>query len=84
MKANFDAAVRKDFSVVAAVLSDCHGCIFATTTKHLSSVDVTLGETHVALLATRLLVTHGCSDLLLEGDALMVATAINNPLVFED
>jgi hypothetical protein len=44
MKANFDVAVRKDFSVAAAVLSDCHGCIFAAATKRLSSVDVTLAR----------------------------------------
>ena len=44
MKANFDVTIRKDFSVAAVVLSDCHGCIFAAATKHLSSVDVTLGH----------------------------------------
>jgi hypothetical protein len=58
----FYVAVRKYFVVAAAVLSNSRGCIFATATKHLFSVDVTLGETHVALLTTQLAITHGCLD----------------------
>jgi hypothetical protein len=47
-------------------------------------LEMLLGESHAALLATQLAATHGCSDLILEGDALTVVTAINNPLVFKD
>jgi hypothetical protein len=36
------------------------------------------------LLPTQLADTHGCSNLLLEKDALMVITTINNPLMFKD
>jgi hypothetical protein len=53
-------------------------------TTQLSLIDVTLGETHASLLATQLIVTHGYSDLLLEGDTLTLVTAINNPLLFKD
>jgi hypothetical protein len=47
-------------------------------------IDVTLGETHASLLATQLVVIHGYSNLLLEGDTLIVVTVINNPLLFKD
>jgi hypothetical protein len=62
--------------------SDDLGNIVATASQKLVSTDVLQGEAAAALLAVRLAVFFGCDQLLLEGDALLVVLAINNPPLF--
>jgi hypothetical protein len=81
-KANFDVAVTHSFAVAAAVLSDDSGNIIAAASQKLVSRDVLQGEAAAALLAVRLAVFSGCEQLLLEGDALLIVLAINNPSLF--
>jgi hypothetical protein len=51
IKANFDVAMKSDFSVAAMVLSDSNGNIIQAITKRLSTIGVAIGEAQVALLA---------------------------------
>jgi hypothetical protein len=51
VEANFDVAVKSDFSVAAMVLSDSNGNIIQAITKRLSTIGVAIGEAQVALLA---------------------------------
>jgi hypothetical protein len=51
-KANFDVAVKNDFSIAAMVLSDSNGKIINAATKRLSTTDATIGEAQAALLAS--------------------------------
>jgi hypothetical protein len=81
-KGNFDVAIKDNFAVAAAVLSDSSGEIFAAATLKLHSSDVLLGEASAALLATRLARSSGLDVFLLEGDALLVSLAINQPALF--
>ncbi|XP_059436361.1 uncharacterized protein LOC132169326 [Corylus avellana] len=82
VKGNFDVAVKGSFAVVAAVISDDMRNIISVATQKLNSTDVLQGEASVALLAARLVVSSGCDKLMLEGDALLVVLAINNPSLF--
>jgi hypothetical protein len=76
-KANFDVAVRGNFSVAAAVITDSKGQIITAASLKLSSSDALIGEVSAALLATRLAFSVGVCSLFLEGDALLVILAIN-------
>ena len=83
IKGNFDVAVRGSFVVAAAaVLSDENGAIVAAATQRLNCTDALQGEALVALLTSRLAASIGCNFFSLEGDALLVALAINNPSLF--
>jgi hypothetical protein len=81
-KANFDVAVRGNFSVAAAIITDSKGQIITAASLKLSSSDALIGEASAALLATRLALSVGVSSLFLEGDALLVILAINQPSLF--
>jgi hypothetical protein len=78
VKANFDVAVKNSFAMAAAVLSDDLGNIVVAASQKLVSTNVLQGEAAAALLA----VFFCCDQLLLEGDALLVVLAINNPPLF--
>jgi hypothetical protein len=65
-----------------AVLSDEFGNIIAAVSKKLVSTDVMQGEAAAALLAVCLAAFSECDHLLLQGDALLVVLAINNPFYF--
>jgi exonuclease III len=82
VKGNFDVAIKGNFAVAAAVLSDSSGEIFAAATLKLHSFDVLLGEASAALLATRLARSYGLDVFFLEGDALLVSLAVNQPALF--
>jgi hypothetical protein len=82
MKLNFDVAVKDSFSVAAAVVSDEKGDILSAATQNLHGTDALQGEAHAALLAIRLADSMGCRLVVLEGDALLVILAINNPPLF--
>jgi len=79
IKGNFDVAVHGDFSVAAAIISDENGNIILVVTQKLTSSDALLGEASTALLTSQLAASSGCGNLFLEGDALLVILAINNP-----
>jgi hypothetical protein len=81
-KGNFDVAVRGSFAVAAAVLSDDKGDIVAAATQRLNCIEALHGEALAALLTSRLAATFGCNLFSLEGDALLVVSAINNPSLF--
>jgi hypothetical protein len=82
VKLNFDVAVKDSFSVAAAVVSDENGDILNAATQKLHGSDALQGEAHAALLAVRLAYSMGCRLIALEGDALLVILAINNPPLF--
>jgi hypothetical protein len=81
-KGNFDVAIREDFAVAAAVISDSSGEVILAATKRLSSTDVLMGEAAATFLATWLAVSTGVRKFLLEGDALLVILAVDQPLLF--
>ena len=82
IKGNFDVSVKGSFVVSAAVLSDEWGAIVGAAMMKLHCLDAFQGEALAALLTTRLAVSLGCNLLSLEGDALLVVLAINNPTLF--
>jgi hypothetical protein len=50
-KINFDVAVRPNYMVAAAVISDHDGSLLWATAKKLPLLDINAGEAHAALLA---------------------------------
>jgi hypothetical protein len=84
IKANFDVAVKSDFSVAAMVLSDSNGNIIQAITKRLSTTDAAIGEAQAALLAIQSAASFGVYSLILEGDAINIILAIQNPDLFKD
>jgi hypothetical protein len=82
VKGNFDVAVKGSFAVAAVVISDDMGNIIGATTQKLIYTDVLQGEASTALLVARLAVFSRCDKRMLEGDALLVVLAINNPSLF--
>ena len=76
-------AIKDTFAVAAATISDSSGNIVFAASQKLSNLDVLQGEATAALLATRLAIFSGCDRFHLEGDALLVTLAINNPFLFE-
>jgi hypothetical protein len=83
-KANFDVAVKNDFSVAAMVLSDSNGKIIHAATKRLSTTDASIGEAQAALLASQIASSLGIYSLILEGDAINIILAIQQPDLFLD
>jgi hypothetical protein len=78
VKGNFDVAIRGNFVVAVAMLSDYYGEIFSVATLKLhSSSDVLLGEATTALLATRWAQSSGLDVFFFEGDTLLVVLAVN-------
>jgi hypothetical protein len=82
VKVNFEVAVKGSFAVAATVISDERGDIVGAATQKLHCTDALQGETHAALLAICLAESLGCRLVVLEGDALLVALAINNHSLF--
>lgn len=84
IKANFDVAVKSDFAVAAMVLSDSNGNIVQAVTKRLSTTDAAIGEAQAALLAVQCAASFGVYSLILEGDAINIILAIQQPDLFQD
>jgi hypothetical protein len=80
LKLNFDVAVRSNYMVAAAVISDHDGSLLWTVARKLPLLDINAGEASAALLAVE---TANCyypsSKLILEGDSLATILALNNP-----
>ncbi|GLT55501.1 hypothetical protein SLA2020_286170 [Shorea laevis] len=51
LKINFDVAVRSNYMVAAAVISDHDGSLLRAAAKKLPLLDINAGEAHAALLA---------------------------------
>jgi hypothetical protein len=83
-KANFDVAVKNDFSVAAMVLSDSNGKIICAATKCLSTNDTTIGEARTALLVSQIASSLGICSLTLEEDAINIILCIQQPDLFLD
>jgi hypothetical protein len=81
-KENFDVVVHGDFVVAASVISDENGNIIIAVTQKLTYSDALIGEASATLLTSQVTASSGCGNLFLEGDALLVILAINNPLLF--
>lgn len=77
-------AIRYNFSVVAAVVSDEKGRVLAVCASKPNSVDINEGEAYAALLASRLANSIGSIPLLLEGDFLIIVQALKNPNCIAD
>ncbi|GLT71435.1 hypothetical protein SLA2020_434520 [Shorea laevis] len=76
IKFNFDVAVRRDFMVAAATVSDHDGSLLWATAKKIPLMDINAGETQAALLAVETATKfYPSSKLILEGDSLMTITA---------
>jgi len=73
VKGNFDVAIREDFAVTVAVVSDSTSNIISAATQKLFFTDVDMGEVAAAC---------GVTSFVLEGDAFMIVLAINNPFIF--
>jgi hypothetical protein len=82
-KANFDVALSSNFVVATMVVSDSRSNIIGGTTKKILTKDVALGEAQVALLMVHTATSCGAYSLILEGDALNVVLAIQQPQLFE-
>jgi hypothetical protein len=65
------------------VVSDSSGNIIGAATKKILTKDVTLGEAQAALLAVHTAASCSAYSLTLEGDALNVVLAIQQPQLFE-
>jgi hypothetical protein len=82
LKGNFDVAVRGTFSVAAGVISDNSGNIIMAVTHKLPSTDALAGEAFAALLTAHMAIYLTIDKFCIEGDALLVVFAINNPSFF--
>jgi hypothetical protein len=68
---NFDVAVT-------AVITDHDEIILSVVARRLPSLNVNAGEVNVALLAVKTAVNLSSSQILLEGDSLVIISALNN------
>lgn len=84
IKANFDVTVKNDIFVAAMVLSDSNGNILHATTKRFFTIDTAVGEAQAGLLATQVATSSGIYSLLIEGDAINIILAIQQPDIFKD
>ena len=64
----------------ATVISNSSGETILDVTQRLSYIDVLMGEAFAALLSSRLVASTSAAHFLLEGDALLVTLAVNQPL----
>jgi hypothetical protein len=76
-------ALSSNFVVAVMVVSDSCGNIICGATKKILIKDVALGEAQVALLTIHTATSCGAYSLILEGDALNVGLAIQQPQLFE-
>jgi hypothetical protein len=83
IKANFDVVLSSNFAVTATVISDSNGNTIRATTKKILTKDVALGEVQATLLAVHTVASCSVYSLILEGDALNVVLAIQQPQLFE-
>jgi hypothetical protein len=75
-------ALSSDFAMVVTVVSDSNDNIIGAATKKILTKDVTLGEAQATLLAVHIAASCGAYSLILEGDALNVVLAIQQPQLF--
>jgi hypothetical protein len=83
-KANFNVAIRHTFAVDAPVFLYHSGKFLTVNTLKLPPMDALMGEAHAALLAFRMIVSMGCSSLIIEGDSLLTIMALKDPLLVSD
>jgi hypothetical protein len=82
LKGNFDVASRDNFFVATAVIRNFFGKIILPVTQKLYVSDVLIGGVFTAILVTQLAASTGIGDFMLEGDALLVIVAVNQPHLF--
>jgi hypothetical protein len=79
-KVNFHTAIRKQFSVQAAVCRDSKGHI----TKALSQISPPCDANYGEALASQLAVSLGLKTFSLEGDSVVVIAALKTPALSQD
>ncbi|GLT71069.1 hypothetical protein SLA2020_431110 [Shorea laevis] len=80
LKVNFDVAVRSNFMVAAAVITDHDGCLLSAVARKIPLLDINAGEAKAALLAIETTADlYPLSKIILEGDSLVTIMALNNP-----
>ena len=84
MVANFDVVVKNNFSVAVMVLSDSNGKIIHAVTKRLFTTDASIRKAQAALLASQIASSFEIYFLTLEGDAINIILAIQQPNFFLD
>jgi hypothetical protein len=73
-------AVRPNYMVAAAIISDPDGALLWAHAKKIPTMDINAGEAQAALLAVKIATRfYSSSSLILEGDSLITITALNNP-----
>jgi hypothetical protein len=83
-KVNFDTAIRKQFSVQAAVCRDSKGQITKALSQISPPCDANYGEALAAQLAASLAVSLGLKTFSLEGDSAVIIAALKTPALSQD
>jgi hypothetical protein len=83
-KVNFDTAIRKQFSVQAAVCRDSKGHITKALSQISPPCDANYGEALTAQLTASLAVSLGLKTFSLEGDSAVVIAALKTPTLSQD
>jgi uncharacterized membrane protein len=72
------------FAVAIVVLRDHSRNFLVVNTLKLSPINALMGEAHAALLASWLVVSMGCSPLIIEQDSVLTILALKDPLLFSN
>jgi hypothetical protein len=83
-KINFDTAIKGNFSAQAAVCRDSDGKIIKAISQISPPCDPTFGEALAALLAASLAVSLKLKSFTIEGDSLLVISALKLPSISLD
>jgi hypothetical protein len=78
-KINFDTAIRDKFSAQAVVCRDHSGSIISACSQISPSCDLIYGEALAALLAASLAASLKLNSFSIEGDSLIVISALQAP-----
>lgn len=84
IKINFDTAIREEFSSVAAIGRDWKGKTVFACAEIDPPVDPNVGETYAAQLGVKKALDLGFPKVMIEGDSMIVTSAIQRPILVED
>jgi hypothetical protein len=83
-KVNFDTSIRDQFSAQAVVCRNSKGNIVKVISQINPSCDPNYGEALAAQLAVSLAASMNLKNFIMEGDSLVVITALQNPSITQD
>ncbi|XP_059451030.1 uncharacterized protein LOC132181816 [Corylus avellana] len=84
LKINFDTAIRDHFSAQAAVCRDHKGIIIKAISQINPPCSPNFGDAQAALLAASLAVSLNLKNFTIEGDSLIVISALQFPAIIRD